>query len=230
MSEIEITEVVLHSIDDSEFLGELGIPKASNDRIEFWHVAFSPKWNPPRILFGSTIEHTSIEDCRCTLTEYLQRSLTPKTINEAATLLSTYAAAHPWLWPGIKADQIRVERYLDIGIGLKSCFKSDHIVDDILSESRGLLLWNDQLDRLISLFIGRPSERNKLRKRLNLKHVDAWIASHKMLFPSGISLAGVISERTINNCVSAYQLSPAVTLFEITASIGGRLSWPHDED
>jgi len=78
------------------------------------------------------------------------------------------------------------------------------IVDDILSETRGYLLWTDQLERLIGIFeqngkIRKELVRNSYGLRKNI--FQEW-ASTKFL-DNGLNLQDVVNERTISSLITA---------------------------
>lgn len=71
------------------------------------------------------------------------------------------------------------------------------IVDDILSLSRGVLLWKFQLEHLAGLFLPRPKDRIQFRKDFNARSSTWKNRASKMLFTKHISLFDVVEDRIV---------------------------------
>lgn len=89
------------------------------------------------------------------------------------------------------------------------------IVDDLLRESHGMLLWNDQLERLLAcagvLDLG---ERFKMRRELNAKLAEAWGFTKHYILPDGLSVGRVMDERMLpNQCTSGGNWGGAIKLY-----------------
>ncbi len=75
------------------------------------------------------------------------------------------------------------------------------VVNDMLKESRGVLLWNHQLENLIRLFVADSVKVDRLRKGINAQRRSAYDAAKGMLLEK-TSLADIITERMLffNTC------------------------------
>jgi len=89
--------------------------------------------------------------------------------------------------------------------GRPGIWGQNSIVDEILSESNGLLIWHDQLERLLSCTgISQVDDRSDLRKKLNAKYPEAWERIKSLFFLDGSSLEQVLNERMLDShCTSA---------------------------
>lgn len=76
-------------------------------------------------------------------------------------------------------------------------FTPDPVVDEILASSRGILLWQFQLERLAQS-LGLPrKDAFRLRRRVNQKRPSALDPVDEKTFPSGLALRDVIDERLL---------------------------------
>lgn len=75
------------------------------------------------------------------------------------------------------------------------------IVNDMLKESRGMLLWHYQLENLLRLFVSDNEKVVRLRKSINAQRRSAYDATRKMRLEK-TSLADIITERMLffNTC------------------------------
>jgi hypothetical protein len=93
-------------------------------------------------------------------------------------------------------------------------FSPDPVVDQILAQSEGTLLWQFQLEWLAqSLGLGRP-EAQEFRRHVNQKRRSALQPVSERRFPSGQSLKEVIGERLLYEGVLPGQWKGASLLFE----------------
>ncbi|MEW5735871.1 MAG: hypothetical protein AB1921_13515 [Thermodesulfobacteriota bacterium] len=75
------------------------------------------------------------------------------------------------------------------------------IVNDMLKESRGVLLWHYQLENLLRLFVPDSDKVARLRKGINAQRRSAYDAARGMKLAK-TSLADIITERMLffNTC------------------------------
>lgn len=71
------------------------------------------------------------------------------------------------------------------------------IVDDILTLSRGLLLWKFQLEHLAGLFLPKPRDRIQFRKDFNARASTWRSEAQNMMFSKNISLYDIVKDRII---------------------------------
>jgi len=88
-------------------------------------------------------------------------------------------------------------------------------VDDILSPTRGLLVWNHQLESIIALFYEQESKVLDMRIGLNVRNVDVENRAKKLMLTEGLSVFDLFTQRTINftgmpNIKGAYRLYEAL--------------------
>jgi hypothetical protein len=93
-------------------------------------------------------------------------------------------------------------------------FNENDVVDSILKDSKGILLWHHQLENLFSLFYVDRDQAVKLRKDVNKKVADVFDLADTLRFAEGHSLKDIIDERMIyqNTCYPNFKGS--LTLFK----------------
>lgn len=89
-------------------------------------------------------------------------------------------------------------------------------VDDLLHDSRGILLWHYQLESLCRLFEIHVGEAVAFRKGVNAKKAATMQHAGQMRFASGISLRDVIEERMVFGVTSHPSLCAARLLYNIS--------------
>jgi len=92
-------------------------------------------------------------------------------------------------------------------------FTPDPLVDELLSASDGVLLWQFQFEHLAQLFVDRRSDAIEVRRRVNQKRLETWERLGEMVFPSGQSLRDVVKERLLYEGVVPGQWGSAKLLF-----------------
>jgi len=79
-------------------------------------------------------------------------------------------------------------------------FSSNEVVDEILKDSKGILLWQYQLKHLIRMFIGDIEKAEKLQKLIlrSAMHTEPRIEKiiKKFMFTNNLSLYDVLNERS----------------------------------
>jgi hypothetical protein len=133
-----------------------------------------------------------------TLESYLDRR-TPSSLLEHLFVGDTYYQSRALGTP------LPTERDLD--------FTPDPIVDELLSASDGILLWQFQFEHLAQLFVDRRSDAIALRRRINQKRPEAWERIEEMTFSSGQSFRNVIEERMLYEGVVPGQWRSTKLLF-----------------
>jgi hypothetical protein len=81
-------------------------------------------------------------------------------------------------------------------------FSSIGIVNNMLKESRGVLLWHYQLENLLRLFVADSAKVTQLRKGINAQKQAAYNQANGMQLTEKYSLNEVITERMLffNTC------------------------------
>jgi hypothetical protein len=74
---------------------------------------------------------------------------------------------------------------------------AEPVIDDLLRESRGWLLWQFQLENVCGLFMSSRTRAMEFRRRLNQRHPDAWREAARMRTMSGRTLDDVLEERMV---------------------------------
>lgn len=92
-------------------------------------------------------------------------------------------------------------------------FTPDPILDELLSASDGILLWQFQFEQLAQLFVEERSDAIELRRRVNQKRPETRERIEDMIFPSGQSLRDVVQERLLYEGVVPGQWGSARLLF-----------------
>lgn len=92
-------------------------------------------------------------------------------------------------------------------------FKSNGMVEDILKDSRGLLIWHYQLENLIRLFYSDNEHVVRLRKDINAKKAEAWELAKKLSFSDELTLYDIISDRMAVDITRNPNIQGAYNLF-----------------
>jgi len=69
--------------------------------------------------------------------------------------------------------------------------------DDILATSKGIILWDDQIDKLFSLFFPDYAKDIELRKAVSQKRPEIFVLAERLKFDYDITLNDVIRERML---------------------------------
>ena len=117
-----------------------------------------------------------------TLESYLDRR-TPSSLLDHLFVVDTYYQSR------VLGALLPTERDLD--------FTPDPVVDELLSASDGILLWQFQFEQLAQLFVDRRSDATELRRRINQKRLETRERIKEMMFPSGQSFRDVVGERLL---------------------------------
>ena len=135
-----------------------------------------------------------------TLESYLdQRS--PSSLLDHLFVVDTYYQSR------VLGAPLPTERDLD--------FTPDPVVDELLSASDGILLWQFQFEQLAQLFVDRRSDAIELRRRINQKRLETRERIKEMMFPSGQSFRDVVEERLLHEGVVPGQWEAAQFLLKI---------------
>ena len=92
-------------------------------------------------------------------------------------------------------------------------FKKVEVVDDILGESKGILLWHHQMEQLFSCFFQEYDKDVELRKAVNKKGTEIFELAERLKFDYETTLNDVIRERMIFPVTCNPHFSGAHTLF-----------------
>ena len=117
-----------------------------------------------------------------TLESYLDRR-TPSSLLDHLFVVDTYYQSR------VLGALLPTERDLD--------FTPDPVVDELLSASDGILLWQFQFEQLAQLFVDRRSDAIELQRRINQKRLETRERIKEMMFPSGQSFRDVVGERLL---------------------------------
>ena len=98
-------------------------------------------------------------------------------------------------------------------VELNHDFQALPVVDYLLHESHGILLWHHQLENLYRLFEIRVGEAVAFRKGVNAKKAKIFNDADQMELAPGISLSDVIWERMIFGVTSYPSLRAARLLY-----------------
>jgi len=106
-----------------------------------------------------------------------------------STLLDFLFVVDSYYQSRVLGEPLPTERPLD--------FTPDPILDELLSASDGILLWQFQFEQLAQLFLEQRSDAIELRRRINQKRLETRERIEGMTFPSGQSLRDVVQERLL---------------------------------
>lgn len=121
----------------------------------------------------------------------------PQQFSDVAFVIDTYRLGLLWSRP----------------VELEHDFQALPVVDDLLRNSHGILLWHHQLENLYRLFEIRTGEAAAFRKGINAKKVEPAEIAKQMHFASGRSLIDVIRKRMIFGVTSYPSLRAARLLY-----------------
>lgn len=91
----------------------------------------------------------------------------------------------------------------------------DKILESFLSESRGILLWTYQLEKICGLINITIEDRIKLRKDLNAKKVPAWKVFEDFNLDEGRTLRDFVEERMVLGYTKWPNIQGAKVLYEL---------------
>jgi hypothetical protein len=94
-------------------------------------------------------------------------------------------------------------------------FKEYYIVDELLKDTRGFLLWHYQLENLINLFFGKSDKAMDLCRGINAKYPEALEKAKQLRFTEGLKLFDVISERMILGATKYPNIEGAHNLYRM---------------
>lgn len=94
-------------------------------------------------------------------------------------------------------------------------FRKHPIVDDILAESKGLLLWDYQMECLCGLFCDIARGAVNLRKGLNIRDPRCEEMAKKYKFNEDLSLYDVINERMVMDFTGQPNYRGAYNLYTV---------------
>jgi len=78
-----------------------------------------------------------------------------------------------------------------------SAFQKIPVVDEILQDSNGILMWHHQLEALFGLFVTTGKIWIKLRRCINHKRFATFTYAEKLMLDNGSNLSGIIWERMV---------------------------------
>lgn len=147
---------------------------------------------------------------------YLKR-YKPGTLRDTLFLLDAYSLSrevlgYPYPWDLAKFNPVKA-------------------VDAILSESKGILLWDHQLDQLFHWFFPDYDQDIDLRKAVNHKRAEIFDLAAMLKFDSDISLNDVLKDRMVFSLTCKPDHSGAIRLFSHFRKIsGGSLAWGETQE
>lgn len=146
---------------------------------------------------------------------YLER-YRPENLEDTLFLLDSYnlssqALGYPYRWEFCK-------------------FKHVKAVDDILAESKGILLWDHQMEQLFARFFPDYDKDIELRKAVNQKRPEVFDLAEKLKFDYGINLKDVLRERMIFSITCMPHYTGAKILFSHLANVAEGQYTLEDQD
>lgn len=97
---------------------------------------------------------------------------------------------------------------------LEYIFKPHPIIDDFLSESRGVLLWHHQLENLFLFYDNDREKAVEFRKNILMKKADAFELARKIKIYSELTAEDVINERMLSSGTIIPSYKEAVKLYK----------------
>tara|TARA_Y100000294_G_scaffold138903_1_gene132329 strand:- start:1068 stop:1751 length:684 start_codon:yes stop_codon:yes gene_type:complete len=94
-------------------------------------------------------------------------------------------------------------------------FRAIRVVDELLKESNGFLLWDYQIINLYCLFDEDPKKADNFLKQFNQKSPGFWNTARKLIFDNGITLEKTVLERSILGHVKTPKLKGAYNLYRL---------------
>jgi hypothetical protein len=167
---------------------------------------YEPEWRwaayrcgaSPQIVLS--MRYREADESFPTLESYLdQRS--PSSLLDHLFVVDTYYQSR------VSEAPLPTERDLDL--------TPDPVVDELLSASDGILLWQFQFEQLAQLFMDTRAEAIELRRRISQKRPEAWERIEEMTFSSGQSFRNVVEERLLYEGVVPGQWEAAQFLLKI---------------
>ena len=145
-----------------------------------WRWATYRRGASPQIVLS--MRYREADESFPTLESYLdQRS--PSSLLDHLFVVDTYYQSR------VLGAPLPTERDLD--------FTPDPVVNELLSASDGILLWQFQFEQLAQLFVDTRAEALELRRRISQKRPEARDQMGAMVFPSGQSFRDVVGERLL---------------------------------
>ena len=158
-------------------------------------AAYLRKESPQIVL---SMRYREADESFPTLESYLdQRS--PLSLLDHLFIVDTYYQSR------VLGAPLPTERDLD--------FTPDAVVDELLSASDGILLWQFQFEQLAQLFVDTRAEAIELRRRISQKRPEAWERIEEMTFSSGQSFRNMVEERMLYEGVVPGQWRSTKLLF-----------------
>lgn len=184
-----IKEDIVEMTQDNKLIKELKIPENSLDDYRYVYVAYDKdKKHLIKAMWGFTINE--LEKWRGlteALGEYIEKE-NPKKLAGYMFFLDIYDRSK---FGGLDLKDIYSRK-----------FKRNAIVDELLVDSKGFLLWDYQLENLIGLFYFDTTKPLEMRKRLNLQDDGYLQKAKEMKFAANLSLYDVLIQRTIRSNVA----------------------------
>lgn len=98
-------------------------------------------------------------------------------------------------------------------------FRGCEVVNDILADSRGLLLWDYQLESLCGLFCDIPKFAVNMARGLNIRDPRSEDIAKKHKFNKDLSLYDVVSERMVMDVTCRPDFKGAYNLYRVVMDI-----------
>ena len=192
-----ITEGIFDVERDFELVRRL-FPEV--DDVAAYKYAYAVYISNPNIhlIFGDlTIERTDQSGHRTGFQAHLKKHQ-PKSMTDLVFLIDSY---HLGLKrPGYTLDS---GQFRDMGV-----------VDQILKDSKGILLWHYQLDHLFGCFYRDWNKVVELRRDLNRKKTEVFDLGENLKFDQVTTLNDVIRERMIFSITSYPNFKGGLALFQ----------------
>lgn len=154
---------------------------------------------PPRVLVGLATTQEVLSGTP--LADHLRRHGHLATdLLSAAFVLDTFTLSDAWRGTPVTT--------------LRPTFRPLALVDRLLRDSYGLLVWHHQLEALFGLFVRPADEQICLRKGINARRADAFERARSLVLASDVTLEDVIEERMAFGAVARANFHGARLLLE----------------
>lgn len=91
----------------------------------------------------------------------------------------------------------------------------DAVLDELLNDSNGIILWHHQLENILSLCFHNRQEVIDLRKKINAKVGEGWSLLDKAYIGDGLTLRQIITQRMVFGTTKYPNVKGAYILHEV---------------
>ena len=182
-----LSEKFSHAAVIHELVSEFDL---HDDGLGYWYICYVVNNNKKKLI--SAFHSEDDIPPLCSFYNFICEVGFPSTVMEASMILEVFKR-----YGDLHKDPRELSPVLS---GASRPWKHTPIIDDILEETNGLLLWWDQLHSILACLYGfGHDERNKFRIDLTLKRNHVMEKAKNMLVPGGGSLYELLHERMLPN-------------------------------